>query len=157
MKMNRLHVLIRYPVLIIHLWPKVVCLNIKWRKAQEIQHWPAHGYRVLLHCFIPNDEYPVCLLVWCCANSLASTIVVLSPGYSSSLPVLMRAAGHRGVFLFFLRQTMQFKPALGMYIYSLAGWLKINGNCFRRIIINILLWMPFCRLGSAVSSVSFSR
>lgn len=29
---------------------------------------------------------------------------------------------------------------------SPARWLKINGNCFRGIIINILLWMPFCHI-----------
>ncbi len=56
----------------------------------------------------------VFLLVWCCANSLASTIVVLSPECSSSRPVLMSAAGHWGAFVSFLRQTMQFKPASGM-------------------------------------------
>lgn len=60
------------------------------------------------------QDGPVCLLVWRRANSLASTAALLSPGCSSSLPVLMRAVGHWGVFVSFLRQTMQFKPASGM-------------------------------------------
>lgn len=97
-------------------------------------------------------------LVWCCANSLASTIAAASPGCSSSLPVLMRAAGHWGVFVsFFSGRLCNLNLPRACRYYSPARWLKINGNCFRGIIINILLWMPFCHLSPVASPVLFSH
>lgn len=101
---------------------KVVCPDVGRGKTQETQDWLARVSDAVLHIAYCNIVASfktmtiqcVSLLAWCCANSLASTVVALSPGCSSSLPVLMRAAGHWGVVVSSLRQTMQFKPASGM-------------------------------------------